>query len=616
VKSCRQQAHEVEAITEGVDAATGLDEAHNQRERESEDNIRIANTYSILRKAAEAGNQQIRFVDYCIFHLIMARPDPEVDIAFQLIDRDRKGYISLDDFKASLFSNIDTQSEFFKRHFGPKGTNVIQQIEFPEFLVDYQREMGRQAYLFEAATNGTSQNFVKPEDFIRVLKTSCGWRLPPGVVERLEAIYCLEPIQAAETTAMVAVAAEKLKGSSAEMAAQAASASILANMSRRAQKTGKRHFVYTDFLAFQEVLGQLPGICNLIRDTCDIKGAAISTDDFKVANRAIGLGGKMSRRQVDIVFQLFDMDRDGYISPADAASVMGVDFVHRLEPTVGREGLMTFAPPPDAAYSRLPWGMDASAEAEAPKTLLGHLKMAFEKFALGSIAGGMGAAVVYPIDLVKTRMQNQRIQADGSRLYANSFDCLKKTVANEGVRGLYRGLLPQLVGVAPEKAIKLTVNDMLRSAFTNIDSVTGEAKIHLPLEVLSGGCAGACQVIVTNPLEITKIRLQIQGETARLLAVAGKEVAPPQSVVSIARELGMVGLYKGAAACLIRDVPFSAIYFPAYAWSKQFLLNRRAAQNHGIASPSASDLLLAGALAGVPGAYHWGGVPFIPAMVT
>jgi Ca2+-binding EF-hand superfamily protein len=330
VKSCRQQAHEVEAITEGVDAATGLDEAHNQRERESEDNIRIANTYSILRKAAEAGNQQIRFVDYCIFHLIMARPDPEVDIAFQLIDRDRKGYISLDDFKASLFSNIDTQSEFFKRHFGPKGTNVIQQIEFPEFLVDYQREMGRQAYLFEAATNGTSQNFVKPEDFIRVLKTSCGWRLPPGVVERLEAIYCLEPIQAAETTAMVAVAAEKLKGSSAEMAAQAASASILANMSRRAQKTGKRHFVYTDFLAFQEVLGQLPGICNLIRDTCDIKGAAISTDDFKVANRAIGLGGKMSRRQVDIVFQLFDMDRDGYISPADAASVMGVDFVHRV----------------------------------------------------------------------------------------------------------------------------------------------------------------------------------------------------------------------------------------------------------------------------------------------
>jgi len=35
-----------------------------------------------------------------------------------------------------------------------------------------------------------------------------------------------------------------------------------------------------------------------------------------------------------------------------------------------------------------------------------------------------------------------------------------------------RGLLPQLVGVAPEKAIKLAVNDMLRDAFTNKDKVS------------------------------------------------------------------------------------------------------------------------------------------------
>jgi solute carrier family 25 aspartate/glutamate transporter 12/13 len=134
---------------------------------------------------------------------------------------------------------------------------------------------------------------------------------------------------------------------------------------------------------------------------------------------------------------------------------------------------------------------------------------------------------------------------------------LKKTVTSEGVIGLYRGLLPQMIGVAPEKAIKLTVNDMLRDAFTVKDIITGESKIHFPLEVLSGGCAGACQVIVTNPLEITKIRLQIQGETLRLLATAGKEVPKPKSVTAIAAELGIVGLYKGAAACLLRDIPFS-----------------------------------------------------------
>ena len=72
-------------------------------------------------------------------------------------------------------------------------------------------------------------------------------------------------------------------------------------------------------------------------------------------------------------------------------------------------------------------------------------------FIQGSIAGGIGATAVYPIDLVKTRMQNQRVGADGKRMYKNSIDCFKQLVAKEGVKGLYRGLLPQLVGVAPEK---------------------------------------------------------------------------------------------------------------------------------------------------------------------
>ena len=68
---------------------------------------------------------------------------------------------------------------------------------------------------------------------------------------------------------------------------------------------------------------------------------------------------------------------------------------------------------------------------------------------------------MYPIDLVKTRMQNQRTGSYvGELMYKNSFDCFKKVVRYEGVFGLYRGLVPQLVGVAPEKAIKLTVSSL------------------------------------------------------------------------------------------------------------------------------------------------------------
>ena len=81
------------------------------------------------------------------------------------------------------------------------------------------------------------------------------------------------------------------------------------------------------------------------------------------------------------------------------------------------------------------------------------------RFTLGAIAGATGAAAVYPIDLVKTRMQNQRTGSYiGELMYTNSLDCFKKVVRHEGPGGLYRGLGPQLLGVAPEKAIKLTVS--------------------------------------------------------------------------------------------------------------------------------------------------------------
>lgn len=205
------------------------------------------------------------------------------------------------------------------------------------------------------------------------------------------------------------------------------------------------------------------------------------------------------------------------------------------------------------------------------------------RFALGSIAGATGATAVYPIDLVKTRMQNQRSTGSfvGELMYKNSFDCARKVLRYEGFFGFYRGLLPQLIGVAPEKAIKLTVNDFVRDKFTDKDD-----NIPLFAEILAGGCAGGSQVIFTNPLEIVKIRLQVAGEIATAKRV---------SALNVVRDLGFFGLYKGAKACFLRDIPFSAIYFPVYAHTKTQLADEDGRLG-------ALQLLTAGAIAGVPAA--------------
>lgn len=47
----------------------------------------------------------------------------------------------------------------------------------------------------------------------------------------------------------------------------------------------------------------------------------------------------------------------------------------------------------------------------------------------------------------------------------------------------------------------------------------------------------------------------------------------PKGATHIIRQLGLLGLYKGASACLLRDIPFSAIYFPAYSHLKKDIFN-------------------------------------------
>ncbi|OBA26185.1 mitochondrial carrier [Hanseniaspora valbyensis NRRL Y-1626] len=71
---------------------------------------------------------------------------------------------------------------------------------------------------------------------------------------------------------------------------------------------------------------------------------------------------------------------------------------------------------------------------------------------LGAISGSIGASIVYPVNLLRTRLQAQGTFAHPHR-YNGFFDCCAKTVTREGVKGLYKGLLPNLVKVCPSVAI-------------------------------------------------------------------------------------------------------------------------------------------------------------------
>jgi hypothetical protein len=138
------------------------------------------------------------------------------------------------------------------------------------------------------------------------------------------------------------------------------------------------------------------------------------------------------------------------------------------------------------------------------------------------------------------------------------------------------GLLANLVGVAPEKAIKLAANDLFRGLLANWSSKAQGNPDNLPtgLGMIAGAMAGTSQVIATNPMETVKIRMQM----AAISIPAKTSVATVQSVpstMSVVKELGVKGLYRGSVATLSRDVPFSMIFFQLFASFKKHFADKQ-----------------------------------------
>jgi solute carrier family 25 aspartate/glutamate transporter 12/13 len=202
-------------------------------------------------------------------------------------------------------------------------------------------------------------------------------------------------------------------------------------------------------------------------------------------------------------------------------------------------------------------------------------------FFLGGVAGAIGAYLTYPVNFVKMQLQYQKramgaamLGQDSSVHYRGAWDCFRQVVRSRGFTGLFQGVVPQILGVAPEKAIKLATNDAIRAFFAPmVRSLEGGAskKDEHPMlspanaqwlvDVGAGACGGASQVIFTNVGEILMVRLALKQEIA---SSAGAASSKPKGMMDIIRELGLRGLYTGSGPCLARDSIFAAIFFPLY----------------------------------------------------
>ncbi|OPL21596.1 mitochondrial 1-like glutamate carrier, partial [Mytilus galloprovincialis] len=138
------------------------------------------------------------------------------------------------------------------------------------------------------------------------------------------------------------------------------------------------------------------------------------------------------------------------------------------------------------------------------------------KFGNAAVAGITGVTINFPVDLCKTRLQNAETGPNGEKIYKSLLDCAKKTYKAEGFFGMYRGWAVNTLLITPEKCIKLGLNDLFCHHFGGKDGT-----LQWYGRLSAGGLAGACQIIVTTPMELLKIQLQDAGRSGVTLNADG-----------------------------------------------------------------------------------------------
>ncbi|KAG0266808.1 hypothetical protein BG011_000860 [Mortierella polycephala] len=105
-------------------------------------------------------------------------------------------------------------------------------------------------------------------------------------------------------------------------------------------------------------------------------------------------------------------------------------------------------------YMRWKAGVKEGAEGSEEKSL--ERPSVFVLLACGTISGSVGATSVYPLSLVRTRLQAQGTPHH-PQTYSSTLDVFKKTFEQEGIRGFYKGMVPTLTKVVPAVSISYVV---------------------------------------------------------------------------------------------------------------------------------------------------------------
>eukprot|EP00108_Taenia_solium_P009756 TsM_000031200 transcript=TsM_000031200 gene=TsM_000031200 len=204
------------------------------------------------------------------------------------------------------------------------------------------------------------------------------------------------------------------------------------------------------------------------------------------------------------------------------------------------------------------------------------------KFASGSLAGLTAQSVVYPVEVLKTRMCLRK-----TGQYSSVADCAAQIYRELGIRGFFRGYGVNLVGIIPYAGIELATYEWLKSAYIHRymshilrlsprvfpDPNSANLYIHPPSHIipLVAATSSMVGIVATYPVALIRAKMQAAfyyspkpSGSQRTGVITQRPVTVPSLLRAIWHDDGLIGLYRGLGANLVKVLPATAISMLTY----------------------------------------------------
>ncbi|XP_041821398.1 calcium-binding mitochondrial carrier protein SCaMC-3-like isoform X1 [Chelmon rostratus] len=179
-----------------------------------------------------------------------------------------------------------------------------------------------------------------------------------------------------------------------------------------------------------------------------------------------------------------------------------------------------------------------------------------ERFVAGSLAGATAQTVIYPMEVLKTRLTLRK-----TGQYSGIADCAKQIIQREGVTAFYKGYLPNMLSIVPYAGIDLAVYETLKFAWLNRNR--GLADPGVTVLVGCGAISSTCGQLASYPLALIRTRMQAQ---------ASVKGAPKPSMVALVHNIltqeGVAGLYRGISPNLLKVIPAVSVSYVVYEYTR------------------------------------------------